>query len=210
MTNKAFLPVTGCTLTTRRTFAPGHDAKLKSLLIQAGVRGWEARYGRISGGMLVTTDPISAANRYGFGPQVRLGIERGQRAANAKATRQAAKANKPAKKAAGSKATKAIAKAADAPPPREVPVKVVGPLAPKMLKVPAQAVTGDKGDKARDELADLVGANGDAPKAGYRRVIAKVGRHEYEGSVENGVLTYVDRQGQSQTREDGFRVLQDL
>jgi hypothetical protein len=191
---------TGCLLTTRRTFAPGHDAKLKSLLIRAGVFGWEARYGRITG-TLTTMDPISAANRYGFGPQVRVGIERGKRAAEAKANRVARRA---AAKKAGSKATKAIAKAADAPPPREVPVKVV---APKMPNVPAAQPATD--DKARDELAALVGTE-KLPTPGYRRVVAKVGRWEYEGSLEGDVFTYVDKNQETQKREDGFRVLRDL
>jgi len=62
---------TGCTATTRRTFAPGHDARLKGFLIRAG-----------KAGHLVATPegtqefPAKVADRFGFGYMVREGIAR--------------------------------------------------------------------------------------------------------------------------------------
>jgi len=93
-----------CTESTTRTFSPGHDARLKSFLIQAGIDGVEVHDGRGS-----TSDPITAAARFGFVLQVTAGIKRGQ---DRQATRAAREARKAERKA-------------NARPPREVPVKVV-------------------------------------------------------------------------------------
>lgn len=220
---------TGCESETPRTFAPGHDAKLKSLLIRAGVNGWEARHGRITG-VLVTTDPGQAADRYGFGAQVRAGIARRLRDAERKAKlaagREASRAAKAASKASGGaktpKVVQAMANAAEkgaGTMPRKVAARVVPPS--KATEIASQIknrnlserlapkATPAKADDPRAELAQLVGADQPEPGAG-RRVVAKVGRHEYEGTVLDGTLTYQDRQGQTQQREDGFRVLRDL
>lgn len=63
---------TGCPGTaTSRTFAPGHDAKLKGLLIRAGVAGHEIH------GMGLVASPIAIAARYGFEQMVRKGIAGG-------------------------------------------------------------------------------------------------------------------------------------
>lgn len=64
---------TGCDKTTKRDFAQGHDAKLKSLFIRAGVEGLDVRWGRETG-VLVTTDHEAAADRFGFGHQVRKAV----------------------------------------------------------------------------------------------------------------------------------------
>lgn len=64
---------TGCDKVTKRMFAQGHDAKLKSLFIRAGVEGLEVRYGRHAG-VLVTTDYEGAARRFGFERQVIEGV----------------------------------------------------------------------------------------------------------------------------------------
>lgn len=63
---------TGCTATTRRTFAPGHDARLKGFLIRAGRDGLLIR--TPEGG----ADQVAAkvADRFGFGHMVRDGIAR--------------------------------------------------------------------------------------------------------------------------------------
>ena len=61
---------TGCVGTpTKKTFAPGHDTKLKSLLIEAGALGAVIRddTGAI-------TDVASIARRFGFASQVDSGI----------------------------------------------------------------------------------------------------------------------------------------
>lgn len=63
---------TGCEAETTRTFAPGHDAKLKGFLIRAGRAGHKVR-------MLGSEDemsPVAAASRYGFAHMVADGIKR--------------------------------------------------------------------------------------------------------------------------------------
>lgn len=71
---------TGCTATTRRTFAPGHDARLKGFLIRAG-----------KAGHLVATPegtqefPAKVAERFGFAAMVAEGIARPARTRKAKA-----------------------------------------------------------------------------------------------------------------------------
>lgn len=76
---------TGCTATTKRTFAPGHDARMKGFLIRAGRRGDLIR--TPEGG----SDQVAArvAERFGFAHMVREGIAR------PKAVRKAAKAPAP-------------------------------------------------------------------------------------------------------------------
>ena len=64
---------TDCLATTRRTFAPGHDARLKGFLIRAGVEGHLIR--TPEGGADQVADKV--AERYGFGYMVREGIKRG-------------------------------------------------------------------------------------------------------------------------------------
>lgn len=63
---------TGCDQTTARTFAMGHDAKLKSLLIRAGASGLAVR--RDDGGVVVTGDALQMAAAYGFAAKVEHGI----------------------------------------------------------------------------------------------------------------------------------------
>jgi hypothetical protein len=62
----------------RHTFAQGHDAKLKSLLIRAGVAGLEVHDGRGT-----STDAIGAARQFGWTDQVQNGIERAKTRATA-------------------------------------------------------------------------------------------------------------------------------
>lgn len=76
---------TGCTATTAREFAPGHDAKLKALLIEAGTNGWEVRQGNI------TSDAMKAASQFAFAYMVEAGIKRGKEKAAAKADRNSAR-----------------------------------------------------------------------------------------------------------------------
>lgn len=107
---------TGCQSTTTRTFAPGHDAKLKSLLIQAGMNSDSVRRG--DGGLVILGDAVTMAGAYGFETQVASGIQRAiaKRAASyAKklAKSQAREAREALKEAA--KLAKAAAKAADQP-----------------------------------------------------------------------------------------------
>lgn len=63
---------TGCTGVTKRTFAPGHDARLKGFLIRAGREGNLVR--TPEGGSDIVAAKV--ADRYGFGHMVRDGIAR--------------------------------------------------------------------------------------------------------------------------------------
>lgn len=92
---------TGCTKTTTREFAPGHDAKLKSLALRAGAAGQQVT--RMDDGIAVTTDAVKAVEGYGFAHMVASGIERAHAKAKEKAERAAARAA--AKAAAKEKAT---------------------------------------------------------------------------------------------------------
>lgn len=62
---------TGCTATTKRQFAPGHDARLKGFLIRAGRENRMVRVGDD-----VNTSAQAVADQFGFGYMVREGIAR--------------------------------------------------------------------------------------------------------------------------------------
>lgn len=89
---------TGCAASTTRQFAPGHDAKLKSLLITAGTHGWSVS--RLTGGVRTSSTPVEAASYFGFEHQVAAGIKNGQDKLFA---RQLREANREAKKANAAK-----------------------------------------------------------------------------------------------------------
>lgn len=93
---------------TTATFCPGHDAKLKSLLIKAGAAGYEVRKD-VEGGFL-TMSAMEAANEYGFASTVETGIAKAAEKAQAKAERAAAKAERE-EKAAKAKAEREAKKA---------------------------------------------------------------------------------------------------
>jgi hypothetical protein len=61
---------TGCRATTKRTFAPGHDARLKGFLIRNGAEGNLVRVGQD-----VNTSAQAVADQFGFGYMVAEGIE---------------------------------------------------------------------------------------------------------------------------------------
>lgn len=84
---------TGCPgVLTGRTFAPGHDAKLKGYLIRAGLAGYEVT--RVEEGMAYSSNAAAAADRYGFGAMVREGIELGREKRDAKIENKKARAKK--------------------------------------------------------------------------------------------------------------------
>ncbi|MGW4345593.1 hypothetical protein ACWEL8_11030 [Streptomyces sp. NPDC004690] len=83
---------TGCTATTKRQFAPGHDAKLKSALIRWGALGLEIR--RNEGGVATSASPTKHAARYAFAHMVTAGVKRAEAKAAEKAERAAARATK--------------------------------------------------------------------------------------------------------------------
>lgn len=81
---------TGCTQMTHRTYAPGHDAKLKSLLIKAGSAGLEVVFH--GGGVNSHASAEKFAESLGFGHQVLAGIERAKaKQAEKKAAKKSAK-----------------------------------------------------------------------------------------------------------------------
>lgn len=77
---------TGCSEVTPRTFRPGHDAKLKSLLIQVGAAGNQVT--KATDDEDVEMDPLHAAEEYGFRGLVEKSVE----SAKAKEEARAAKA----------------------------------------------------------------------------------------------------------------------
>lgn len=78
---------TGCTATTKRTFAPGHDARLKGFLIRAGAENMLVRVGDD-----VNTSAQAVAEQFGFGYMVADGIKRAGEKAFAKELRNLKKA----------------------------------------------------------------------------------------------------------------------
>lgn len=80
-----------CTAKTKRTFAPGHDAKLKGVLIRAEVAG--AKVERLGAGGGVKS-PLAWAASFGFGHMVEAGVALAKEKAEAKAARKAARAAK--------------------------------------------------------------------------------------------------------------------
>ncbi|MEV6531024.1 hypothetical protein AB0M86_15710 [Streptomyces sp. NPDC051639] len=96
---------TGCKAETKRQFAPGHDAKLKSFLIKAGAEGTEVI--RTVDGIASPADASTHAAKFAFGHMVAAGITRAEVKAAEKAERAAARA---ARKAAPKTPKKITAK----------------------------------------------------------------------------------------------------
>ncbi|MFI1184772.1 hypothetical protein [Streptomyces californicus] len=80
---------TGCAAETKRLFAPGHDAKLKSFLIRMGAEGTEVI--RTVDGIASPADASTHAAKFAFGHMVAAGITRAEGKAAAKAERAAKK-----------------------------------------------------------------------------------------------------------------------
>jgi hypothetical protein len=90
---------TGCTAETKRLFAPGHDAKLKSFLIRAGAAG-EMVTRVAEDGHRTSGQADSLAAKFTFGYMVKAGVTRARDKAAEKAARTAQrKAKKAAPKA---------------------------------------------------------------------------------------------------------------
>ncbi|MEV5441218.1 hypothetical protein AB0N23_01460 [Streptomyces sp. NPDC052644] len=68
---------TGCAETTQRTFASGHDAKLKSLLVAAGVGGHRVR--KVHYDTVTVKDALRVAADLGWEDLVREAIARANR-----------------------------------------------------------------------------------------------------------------------------------
>lgn len=131
---------TNCTQYTERIFAPGHDAKLKSLLIQAGASGLAVV--QHDGGMATTSSAETVAKSYGFELQVLAGIKRAQAKAMERAEKKAAKAQK----AMAAQTSKEIAKRAaqDAKAKKDTPAEP--PFLVKVGRWTYPAVLDQKGN----------------------------------------------------------------
>jgi|SRR5690606_2191521 len=96
---------TGCAEVTPRTFRPGHDAKLKSLLIKVGSAGNQVV--KTVDGETEEMDPLHAAEEFGFRGLVEKSVD----AAKAKQEARDAKAKEREAKKAETERKKAEAKA---------------------------------------------------------------------------------------------------
>lgn len=181
---------TGCRgVLTARTFAPGHDAKLKGFLIRAGIAGDE-----VSDDQGITAHAFAMAARYGFEVMVRQGVvggilklenkklKKGERSELA----EAAQARVDAMKHDGNEARQEReAKGLEAQVAAEE-----AKYAEQRISEAAQAWRESQAD---EEWAD---AHTDEDKARYADpseptiVKAKVGRWTYEGTVEGDTFTY--------------------
>lgn len=182
---------TGCAATTKREFAPGHDAKLKSFLIQHGAQGHEIRYG----GTLVTTAE-DMAKRYTFGYMILEGIDKAKAKLAAKAER-AAKKGKTAERKLAEGA--GVVKLADV-----VKAEEAAHAEAEARKVAEREQTADWGD-----VKDIAEVEADLDtKAREERerdlVQAKIGRWTYEGRVgEDGVFVYRTPKGELKQAAEG-------
>ncbi len=168
-----FTLTTDCQAMTKSRFAPGHDAKLKGLLIAAGQAAMDVRVQM--GGTLVTTDALNVASSFGFAKQVMAGIEKARVENDGKAEREIAKAAKVALAAEAKVAKEAEKAEAKAKREAEAEAKKAERAEAKRLADEAKAA------KAAEQAAN-------APAEG--EVSAKVGRKVFNGRVEDGVFIY--------------------
>lgn len=169
---------------TTRDFAPGHDAKLKSMLIKAGVAGLS-----VTDQKGIWSDPATIARKFGFGRMVEDGIRNGRdkaEARRAKATYKAAKAEARATEL-GRKAQEKAQKAAER-------------KAAKNREIEDRVIAKADAERAKAEVPEVRESH---------PVQIKVGRWEYPAEIDfNGTATFVDGKGETQTREEGtYRLL---
>lgn len=103
---------TDCTAMTVNTFGPGHDAKLKSLLIKAGVEG--ATVVRVEGDVYTDMSAVEAADEHGFASQVEKSVEAKRARVQEVAARRAEQAAKREQRTREAEEKKAIREAAAA------------------------------------------------------------------------------------------------
>lgn len=138
---------TGCTETNTRTFKPGHDAKLKSLLIQVGAAGGQVT--KTVDGETEEMDPLHAADLYGFRNLVEKSVDakKAEQAERAKkAEERAAKKDAAAKAKAEAKAKRekaAEAKKAHAKAVEQAAEDAKGKPGPAKAKVGRTTVDGE-------------------------------------------------------------------
>lgn len=191
---------TGCQATTKREFAPGHDAKLKSFLIEHGAQDHLIVFGITHG----TAE--SFAKQYTFGYMIVEGIEKAKAKLAAKADRAAAKvAKKTAPKAERKLAESAgIVKVADIVAAEEQAHELA-----EAKKVADREASQDWDDAPKADAPILedegaMNAHAQDAREAAGLVKAKVGRWEHEGYVnEDGSFTYAKRSGGTKTVEQG-------
>lgn len=192
---------TGCPKTlTGRTFAPGHDAKLKGFLIRVGTNGHEVTDDQ---GISCTAEAM--AGRYGFAHLVREGIENAQLARQEKSDKARVRAHKAELRNEREldKMERKLAKPThdgnSARQERELAALVAAEEAKHAAELAAQAEARQRLlDEADEEWAD---SHTDEDKAKYadpQIVTAKVGRWTYEGTVEGDEFTYTAK-GEART-----------
>lgn len=219
---------TGCISTTKKTFAPGHDAKLKGYLIRWHMQGLEIR--RNEGGVAISTDAATAAARYEFGHMVVAGIAKAEEKAKAAAERKAARrVSREEGKKIGKAVADAVAQVKTPTLAEVVAAEEAKHQQAEAAKVAAQqadaewddAVSGlaecehDRAKKDDIECPDC-GADmalmdvdpvtlADLPAEGAQNKYGiKVGRWEYDAVISsNGTAWYTDKQGKQQMARKG-------
>lgn len=181
---------TGCSQTTKRTFAQGHDARLISFLVDGYFDGYDLRL--VENGVAVTFGtPAEAAARASDALRIKA-----EKATETRSIKKAAidqrKQEREAKKVATAEA-KAAAKVE-----REAKAE--------------QAKADKEAAKAAKPQAEVVAGSqeGDAPELPEGVTKIKVGRWEYNAFIDadTGAATFVDGKGDEQTVErDGYRLL---
>lgn len=184
LTDKDEVFQTDCGLTTKATFAQGHDARLVSFLVTGFFDGYALRQ-TVNGVTKTYTDPASAVAHVSDA----LKDKADKATANGRkrlADKQVAQQLREAKKAERTaEAAKKKADAAAAKEAKKAEPKVTG----------AEVVAGS--------------SEGDSTPLQPGQALIKVGRWEYIANVdEDGVATYTDGSGAEQTRErDGYQLL---
>jgi hypothetical protein len=178
---------TACGATTRKTFAPGHDARLKGLLIDAGACGYMVK--RID--EPVAIDPVRAAGRFGFGHMVDTGITNRIAKTNAKIDRDNAR-----------RARKALLGG--------TPGLAAIPAAPVIGSDPEPDGQDDaaiEADALEEVLEAAFGPETPAEAPADARIGRKirVGRWTYmvESAYSDGAVAYIDRSGESRVVAEG-------
>lgn len=192
---------TGCPGTlTGRTFAPGHDAKLKGYLIRWGLSGYD-----ISSTDGVTAGAERVAARYGFESMVLAGMQLGREKREAARERKAK-----AKKAADKRNDDALAhdgnEARTKREAKSLADRVAAEEAAHEAKVLAEQEARQNEMPTDEEWYE---AHTDEDKAKYeahtepKAVTAKVGRWEYEGVVTDaGEFVYKNKKGEEKRTTD--------
>jgi hypothetical protein len=136
-----------CGQTTSGTYAPGHDAKLKSVLLELSVNGQQ--YHRQDGGILTSGDPAAMARDLNWGHFVDRAVESASQRKEARAAREQRAAERKAEReqvAARKAEEKAAAKAAKA---ESAPALAAGRKAQAKIgrQVRDVEIVGEDGDK---------------------------------------------------------------